>query len=152
MSKSTTSKERMKAAERRPKVVALRKAGYTQREIASQLGVVVSTVSKDLKFSLEEFRAATAEEIAEMRDIDNARIEEMIKGLWVKAKNGQVTSIDRMVKLLERRAKLNGLDGVVKIAPTTPDGDNPYRPMSDEEMAEALADIFKAAQGDQGEG
>jgi predicted transcriptional regulator len=131
----------MTAAERRPKVVEMRKEGYGQRQIADSLGIAVSTVCKDLKYALEEFGTATAEEVAEMRALDNARIEEMIKAIWLKAKDGQVGAIDRIVKLLERRAKLNGLDGVVKIAPTDPTGENPYRSYSDEELMREIAAI-----------
>jgi len=141
MSRSKTSKERMTAAERRPKVVSMRKAGYGQREIADQLGIAVSTVCKDLQFALEEYGAATAREVSEMRALDNARIEEMIKAIWLKAKSGQVTAIDRVVKLLERRAKLNGLDGVVKVAPTDPTGENPYRGYTDAELMREIAAI-----------
>jgi len=38
----------------------------------------------------------------------------------------KLAAIDRAIKLMERRARLLGLDAPTKIAPTNPDGDKPY--------------------------
>lgn len=38
----------------------------------------------------------------------------------------KLAAIDRAIKLMERRARLLGLDAPTKMAPTTPDGDKPY--------------------------
>lgn len=39
----------------------------------------------------------------------------------------KLAAIDRAVRLMERRARLLGLDAPAKVAPTTPDGDKPYQ-------------------------
>lgn len=38
----------------------------------------------------------------------------------------KLAAVDRAIKLMERRARLLGLDAPTKVAPTTPDGDKPY--------------------------
>ncbi len=38
-------------------------------------------------------------------------------------------AIERLISIMERRAKLLGLDMPVKIAPTNPEGDKPYDPL-----------------------
>ena len=38
----------------------------------------------------------------------------------------KLSAVDRAVKLMERRAKLLGLDAPTKVAPTNPNGDQPY--------------------------
>lgn len=50
----------------------------------------------------------------------------------------QVAAANSLVRIVERRAKLLGLDAPTKIAPTTPDG-RPLSGMSDEELDARLA-------------
>lgn len=38
----------------------------------------------------------------------------------------KLAAIDRAIKVMERRARLLGLDAPTKVAPTNPDGDKPY--------------------------
>ncbi len=68
---------------------------------------------------------------------------------------GGTQYLNTIVKASERLAKLIGLDAPVKIAPTTPDGTEPYRPdfgrLSDEDLA-TLDQLLSQAAGDVIEG
>ena len=134
MSKSKTAPAKFKALERRGLVLQLRLAGYTYQEIATQLGIGLATVNRDLHKALKFFDADHEEKARELKAIDTARIEEIIKGIWTKCKGGNLMAIDRLTRLLERKAKLHGLDGPIKIAPTMPDGVDPYTLLTDDQL------------------
>lgn len=138
----------MKAAERRLKGVTLRKMGYTVQEIADQLGSSKPTISRDLNRMLDEYSDMTEEQVAEMRALWNFRLESLLKNLWVKAQAGNLGAVDRVLKVAERVAKLNSLDKPSKVAPTTPDGNLPWRPADDmtmEEVDARIAEILESA-------
>lgn len=103
--------------DRRVKVAQLRLAGvHDQAQIARQLGVSQPTISRDFKALDAQFRATAAQDIAAAKGMDLQRLELLISKIWVKATGKEVSlaAIDRIDKLLARRAKLLGLD-----APTT---------------------------------
>lgn len=147
MSRSKTSADRVNAASRRVKVVQMRMAGLAVREIATQVGCSPGTVSKDLYHALSEYQTNTEEEIERFRELWNQRLEKMVQGLWVSASRGNVGAVDRIVRLAERSARLNGLDRPVKVAPTNPNGDQPYEPegMTDEQITAGIAAVLDAA-------
>lgn len=127
-------------------VVGLRKAGLSYREIAEQTGITKGTISKYLHEALEGYRAITAEETEEMRATWNMRLEGMLTKIMPKVMNqGNLGAVDRVIKIADRIARLNGLDGPVKIAPTTPEGDQLYEPLTESERNERLMAIFDAA-------
>ena len=92
-------------------------------------------------------RVALAEcaELAEhLRELENQRLDELQASLWDKALAGVLPAADRILRIMERRAKLNGLDAPQKIAPTDPSGENPYIKMSDNELRALAAQILEA--------
>ena len=98
-------------AERRAKVSALRLAGVRdQRSIARQLGVSQPTISRDFDVLDKLYQERAAQDIAAAKGLDLERIEELITALWPAAKKGQWLAVDRIVALMERKARLLGLD------------------------------------------
>ncbi|MFW6344772.1 MAG: hypothetical protein ACOC0M_00350, partial [Halomonas sp.] len=69
------------------------------------------------------------------------RLDRLLLGLWPKATAGSVAHVDRAIKVMERRAKLTGLDAPTKIAPTDPDGETPYRGMTEEELDQRIQEL-----------
>lgn len=101
--------------ERRAKVAALRRQGMrNQLQVAALLGVDNSTICRDFAALDEEYRERARAETDLEKGIDLDRIEEMMIGLWPKASTGGYLSVDRVVALMERRAKLLGLDAPTK--------------------------------------
>ena len=49
------------------------------------------------------------------------------------------------LRVMERRAKLLGLDAPQKIAPTNPSGENEFHSMSDEELLEIARGVVQGA-------
>lgn len=46
-----------------------------------------------------------------------------------------------ILNIVERRCKLLGLDAPTKVAPTSPDGEKPYRSMSESELDNRIAEL-----------
>ena len=100
--------------ERRAKEFELRKAGASLKQIADRFGVSMVTVHKDIEWCFQQL--LPAEDIAEMRAMEVARIDTLRLGLWRQASTGDIAAIDCWIRLSARMAKLVGLDAPVKLA------------------------------------
>jgi transcriptional regulator len=101
--------------DRQKKVAELRLGGVTdQATIARMLGTSQPTISRDFADLDVRFRERADEMIEAAKGIDLNRLDAMIAGLWTKAITGDTWSVDRVLKCLERRANLLGLDAPQK--------------------------------------
>lgn len=133
---------------RKQMAVEMRLAGYTLEKIGQELGGLDrSRVHHLIDSVIREKREEISSQAEDLRALDIARIDRMIQGVWPKATTGNdYPAIDRVLRLMERRAKLLGLDAPTKIAPTSPDGETPYAPvMTDTERAARIASIMAKA-------
>ncbi len=97
--------------DRRTKVASLRLAGIRdQSKIAAQLGVSQPTIHRDFKALNAEWRERALADVAHEKGIDLDRLERMIAALWPQVVQGHLGAIDRVTRLLERKARLLGLD------------------------------------------
>ena len=99
---------RLQAHERHLQALELRKAGATYQVIADRLGYASprgahKAVTSALKASLREAGA-------EVRELELARLDAMLLGLWRRVQSGDEKAVDRALKIEERRAKRLGLD------------------------------------------
>jgi hypothetical protein len=86
----------------------LRQAGFGYDEIAVRVGYknrggAFKAVARALKLTLKEPTEA-------VRTIELERLDKLIKALWEKSEKGDFGAIDRVIKIMERRARLLGLD------------------------------------------
>lgn len=100
----------------------LRITGKSYREIAAELGCSVSKAYDDVSAALAKLEAESAEKAAEVRRIELDRIDVMLKGIWPEAEAGDARKIETALKLMERRAKLLGIDAPTKQEVSGPDG------------------------------
>ena len=108
---SKTSKRRLKARERWLEALELRKKGTTFEVIADLLdyagpGGAYKAVMSALKESFSE-------PVAEMRKLEATRLDEMqekISGNVGPGKDDGLPVVDRLLRIMDRRAKLLGLD------------------------------------------
>lgn len=96
--------------QRRKKVVANILGGMTYQEIADLLGVSKATVARDFKAVLREWQSHYVKDTDKWTAIQLRKLDVMMNAIWDRAQNGDLHSIDRMMHLLERQAKLLGLD------------------------------------------
>lgn len=102
--------KREELATRRRKVAELRLQHWTETEIAEALGVSQPTISRDLAHIREEWREErvrsyddwVAEELAKLAALERTLLPEAI------LEGGQ--AVDRVLSVMDRRARLLGLD------------------------------------------
>ncbi len=150
MGKSIAAPERMTAAERRAKAIELRKLGLTYRQIGEQVGVTESGAHKIVIGALRDLNAKSAESAADLRRLETERLDQLLVAVVGKARQGHLGAVDRVLRIMQRRARLWGLD-----APTTVKADSSHvhsvysmeemrahqkkaQDMTDEELFQAL--------------
>jgi len=139
MAKSKTST--LEAKKRRERILQFKLSGLRQSAIADQEGISPAAVSKIVKKINEELDSGNDEMANEMRVLENARLDRLTQTLWPNALRGAKTPIDQVIKIMERRAKMNGLDMPTKIASTTPDGEESIG-MSEQEMDARISELL----------
>ena len=110
------------AREREHEALELRKAGATYRQIGKRLGISATSAHTRVMSALREMSELTGEKAAEVRGIELQRLDTMLLGLWSKARAGDVSAIDRAVKIMQRRADMLGLDAPKRSEFAGPDG------------------------------
>ncbi len=88
--------------------LALRKAGATYDEIAVRVGY--SGKSNAYRAVSSALRRMLQEPAEDVRKLELARVDQLMLAIWPKATSGDLQALDRVLKLLERRARLLGLD------------------------------------------
>jgi hypothetical protein len=100
--------------QKQAEALQLRIAGASFPVIAERLGYAGPQGAYEaVKAALDRTLREPAEEL---RKLDQERLERMLLGLWPQATQGNQGAIDRVIKLLERRARLLGLDAPVRLA------------------------------------
>ena len=92
------------------KALDLRIAGATYRQIGKEFGVSYVQAYRDVTDLLAEESKRAAEKADHLRRIELARCEKMTVALWPKVRDGDEKAVSTMVRVMERRAKLLGLD------------------------------------------
>lgn len=104
---SNVTDQRIKSAEDSVAIVRLRADGMAIDDIATHLGLHPSTVGRLLKKALDRY---IAPEVAQLRSLEAVKLDEVEEAVWEKAMKGNLPAIDRVIRVMERRAKLFGLD------------------------------------------
>lgn len=100
-------KNSLERAERTRKAYELHLAGWTLHEIGAELGVSYNTVHKDIKYWISQTVMPLAEDVKKQQ-LD--RLELLWREAFKKAQKGDVPAMNAALKVLERQAKLLGLD------------------------------------------
>lgn len=111
---STTSNRRAEAAERTKQAVALRIAGATFAQIGERLGVSGQAAHKMVVKALAEIARQTAESAEQLRQMELQRLDALQASLWGDAMKGDEQKVDRVLRVMARRAALLGLDAPAK--------------------------------------
>jgi len=106
---------KVNAVEGQLTALQLRQRGWTYQEIGDALGITKQNAYKRVETALRPLQEELKERVTIEREADLTRIGEMLKALWPASTAGDPASIDRVTKLLDRRAKLLGLDTPVKV-------------------------------------
>lgn|SRR5690242_2331270 len=96
------------AAERALQALALRKEGASYEAIARQCGY--ASRSGAYQAVQRELRRMMQEPAEDVRQLELARLDDLYRAMAPKALKGDTWSVDRCLKIMERRAMLLGLD------------------------------------------
>ena len=110
MSISRQGPSRVRAAQLQDRCLQLRANGLSFREIARELKVAPATAYKAVARGLAAVNAGCREQAQELRALEALRLDQMQAALWQQATDGDVRAIDRILRIMERRARLLGLD------------------------------------------
>ena len=108
-STSVARTRRTVALARGAEALELRLAGNSFEQIASRLDY--SDKSGAWRAVEGELRKVRHEHAAEAVALDLARLDKVLNAVWSKAMDGDPVAIDRVLKVIERRAKYFDLDG-----------------------------------------
>lgn len=107
--------------ERAAKALDLRIAGASYRQIARQLDISLAAAYDDVQEELGRLDSLNGEKAERLRDIEARRLDTWTLALAPGIKTGDPRSILAAVRIMERRARLFGLDAPTKIV--GPDGE-----------------------------
>ena len=104
------------AVDRQRRALELRRQGASYSTIASRLGYANKGGAH--KLVRRALRATLQEPADELRRLETERLDALLRALWHKAIAGHGAAIDRVLKVMERRANLLGLDAPKKVQQT----------------------------------
>jgi|SRR5882724_1395290 len=110
MSHSDASATILDAAEHHIRALALRKKGHTYREIGAQLGVSEQRAWQLVREELDRLTRERTLLADEVRRLELERLDQLQLGLWLEACKGEVSAVLPVLWIMQRRAKLLGLD------------------------------------------
>lgn len=95
-------------AERTRQALELRKAGASLEQIAEKLKFAHrSNARRAIQAAIKDIYEEPAKEVL---SLELARLDAMLLGLYQKAKSGDVAAVDRVLRIMDRRAQYLGLD------------------------------------------
>jgi hypothetical protein len=93
-------------------IVELRTEGYVWREIAVQVGMSTAGVYKAYNRAMTRVIAPSIEE---HRELELDRLDILQRTYWQPAVNGNLRAADYVLRVIDKRAKLLGLDAPLKV-------------------------------------
>lgn len=97
-------------AERVQSAFELRKAGKTLRQIAEILGMSHEQARIDIQGVMTNLIEESKADAREILALELARLDDMQFGIWADARRGDKKAVDIVLRIMERRARLLGLD------------------------------------------
>ena len=95
------------AAEKRKLALDLRRAGWAFDDIAAEVGYSnKGTAYKAVKQAIAEI---TRESATELLELELARLDDLQSGAYEAARSGDLFAIDRVLKIIDQRARFLGL-------------------------------------------
>ena len=92
------------------KIVGLKLKGYSLREIAVYLHKPYKTVQRLFNSAIKKELSRTDSKREMLIEVDVQRLEALIKAVYEKALKGEYKAIEAVLKIMERKARLLGLD------------------------------------------
>lgn len=106
--RSRTTQRAIAQTERIGRALELRKQGLTFEKIAEKCGYADKRSAQ--RAVMSAIQAITREPAEGVRELELARLDEMLAMLWPKMLKGDQWAVDRILAIMERRSRFLGLD------------------------------------------
>jgi len=111
-----SSVRRIRTTEKTLKALELRKRGMNYTQIGEKLGCNRGTACRYVLSELENLADKCREEAVHVRDLELHRLDELYLIAYHAISDGNdLAGIDRCLRIMERRAKLLGIDAAAKV-------------------------------------
>jgi hypothetical protein len=107
---SLNSRFRIGRARRGVEALELRLAGHSFAEIGRRMGVSGARAFALVRGELDRLNAQRSEDATELRAIEEARLDKLLSAVWDAALAGDLKAVSTALAILQRRARLLGLD------------------------------------------
>jgi hypothetical protein len=95
---------------------------YENGEEPPRDAALAELVKQDLHRVMRQRRTKVNESADALRDLQDERLNRLLAGLWNQAATGDVAAVDRVLKIMERQARLHGLDAPTRTEVSGADG------------------------------
>lgn len=109
---SPTSPHRIASREKAQEALRLRRMGVPYPDIARRAGYADRRGAQRAVY--RELEAQGADDAHEVRKMEVERLDFLLMAMWNKAMRGDGWSVDRVLRIMERRSRLLGLDEPLK--------------------------------------
>lgn len=108
---TVSAAKRTQVAQRRTQAIQLRLAGAEWQQIADTLGYSdKAAANKDVTRALEMAAREQRASAEVLRETELQRLDRLQRGLWATAIAGDVRAVEAVLRVMDRRMKLLGLD------------------------------------------
>lgn len=109
--------QQAKTADRRAKAIALHLAGMDWESIADRLGYASrGAAHTDVTRALKANLKAEAEQVETLRYTTGLRLDRLQAALWPKAVGGDTKAADTVLRIIQQRCKIEGVEAPTQIA------------------------------------
>lgn len=112
--RSTNTDRRVNAAERQAAAIRLRRNGWSYDRIAEELGY--ADKSGAYKAVMAALQATLKEPAEELRTLELKRLDAAVDLALREIDNDNLAAVDKLIRIMERRAALLGLDAPKRVA------------------------------------
>lgn len=141
---SKMSRPRITARELEKNAFALRKAGLSYRAIGERLGVTKATAHRSVARALAEIIELRDGDREKLREIEVARLDGILMRQWYQALRGDGPSVDRVLRIMQRRCTLLGLDAPAASSVEIHDKTKSLENLSSEELVRLAGAVLDA--------
>lgn len=142
MSKDKTAPKKLRGLELEQEVLKLRLAGASFALIARNLDRSVGGVHKACMRALERQIKEISEDADAVLALELQRLDSMLLGAWPKAVAGDLSAVDRVLRIMKRRARYLGLDAPVRRELSGPEG-GPIEHINESELDREIRSLLR---------
>lgn len=145
MAHAKTTAKKILGLKRQQIALALRLKGYTYYQIGTKLKVSYVSAWHYVQEAMKTAREEMSEDVEKVRDLEVNRLDAMLERHWPRRQDPRTS--DTILKIMDRRAKLLGLD-----VPTKTDVNvTGLEKMTDDDLIKMAEQVMKKAKQPSGE-